>query len=104
MENWAKAAAALLAVVLAGCATGNGGEGGNRAMVTSSGTGKGAMYCMDGKLNQVAGGYRCTWARSHKEACDATEVTTVRSDAIASGPVKGGMCSHGDRIVHVVLK
>ena len=101
MDNWAKVAAALLAVVLAGCAAGNGGNG---AMVTSGGAGKGVMYCMDGKLFTVAAGHRCAWAKSHKEACEATEMVTVANDMIASGPTRGGMCANGDRIVHVVLK
>jgi len=106
MEKWAKVAAALLAVALAGCAAGNGasGNGGNGAGANPTATGKTAMYCMDGKLQAVQGGYSCTWAKSHKEACDATERVVVKEDTIASGPIKGGMCSHGDRIVHVVLK
>jgi hypothetical protein len=100
MNNWAKVAAAMLAVALAGCAGTNGGNGATARTVAGSGT----MYCMDGKLHAAEGGYRCTWAKSVKEACDATETVVIKTDSIVSGPTRGGMCAHGDRVVHVVLK
>ena len=101
MEIQAAVAAALLAAALAGCASTNGGNGNGSAVAA---TGSGTMYCMDGKLNNVLGGYRCTWAKTMKEACEATETVVIKLESIASGPTKGGMCSHGDRVVHVVLK
>lgn len=100
MKNWAKVAAALLAAALAGCASTNGGSAAATQVVKGSGT----MYCMDGKLNAAEGGYRCTWAKTMKEACAATEPVVIKSESIASGPTRGGMCAHGDRIIHVVLK
>ena len=102
MNNWAKVAAALLAVSLAGCAATNGGNGNGAAARTAAGSG--TMYCMDGKLHASEGGYRCTWAKTMKEACDATDTVLIKSDSIASGPTRGGMCGHGDRVVHVLLK
>jgi hypothetical protein len=103
MKNTALVAATLLAFTLAGCAVTadtNGGGNGTAAMATAGKT----MYCMDGKLNPLAEGYRCTWAASVKEACEATETTVIAKSAIAAGPVRGGMCSHGDRLVHVTVR
>jgi len=101
MRNIAHAAAALLALALAGCAATNGAS-----TVAAAGTAPAGatMYCMDGKLNETASAYRCTWARSHKEACEATETKDIAKSAVAGAPVRGGMCSHGDRIVRVVLR
>ena len=101
MKSTALVAATLLAFTLAGCAaTGSNGNGATAAPVAAGNV----LYCMDGKLNTVDGGYRCTWAKTMKEACAATEATVVATSAIASGPTKGGMCAHGDRIVHVTTR
>jgi hypothetical protein len=102
MKNTALVAATLLAFTLAGCAATPGSNGNGSASALAAGTK--TMYCMDGKLNEGDGGYRCTWAASMKEACAATEVTLVAKSAIATGPTKGGMCAHGDRIVHITTR
>ena len=101
MRNIAHAAAALLAFALAGCAATNGASS---ATPTVAAAGGATMYCMDGKLNETASAYRCTWAKTMKEACEATETKDIAKSAVAGAPVRGGMCSHGDRVVHVVLR
>lgn len=102
MKNTALVAATLLAFNLAGCAATSGnGNGAAAAPAVAAGN---VLYCMDGKLHTVDGGYRCTWAKTMKEACAATEPTVVSTASIATGPTRGGMCAHGDRIVHVTTR
>lgn len=101
MKDTASVAAALLALTLAGCAATNGSSGTTPRAVAPAG---GTLYCLDGKMNETADGYLCTWARSHREACAATETTVVAKSAVATGPTRGGMCPHGERIVHVTTR
>lgn len=102
MKTTALVAATLLAFTLAGCAGTNGAANGAAApLAVAAGN---TMYCMDAKLNEFDGGYRCTWAKTVKEACASTTSTVIARSAIATGPTRGGMCSHGDRVVHVTTR
>jgi hypothetical protein len=105
MKNTAFVAAALLALTLAGCAATNGnGTSGASPVPRAKAAAGSTLYCMDGKFVEGADGYRCAWAGSQKEACSATLLTVVPKEAVASGPTKGGMCAHGDRITYLVTR
>ena len=96
-------AAAAAVVALAGCAAGTAGNG-NGATAVAQAAGSGMSYCMRDKLTTEGGKLTCNWARTAREACEATALTAIASASIVSGPDKSTLCADGTPLVRVATR
>lgn len=99
----ARGAAAAAAVALAGCAAGTAGNGHGGTPVAQA-TGAGISYCMRDKLATEGGKLTCNWARTAREACEATALTAIASASVVAGPDKSTLCADGTPLVRVATK
>ena len=107
MKTTASVAAALLALALAGCAATSPGTPSSAelpAVPRVKAVAGSTLYCVDGKFLETSDGYRCAWAATQRDACAANTILVIPKDSVASGPTKGGMCMHGDRITYLTTR
>jgi hypothetical protein len=87
--------------VLAACAA----PGGNTAKSqVASASSTGAQYCKKDRLFANAGELTCTWSPSATDACENTNLTTLSTSSVASGPANAGRCGNGQWLVSVTTK
>ena len=97
-----KLALAALALLAGACATtdhGNGNGNGNGARASAAGT----QYCWQDRLASSGGTLTCNWSGSFRDACDATELTSLQAGRY-SAPAKTRMCNNGQWLVEISPK
>jgi hypothetical protein len=95
-----KLAFAALALLLGACATAPNGNGNGSAARTAA---AGTQYCWQERLNSAGGTMTCNWSSSFRDACDATELTSIQA-ARYTAPAKTRMCNNGQWLVEVSPK
>ena len=98
--NKALIIAAPLVLLATACAAPAGNGGTNVASAAASG----AQYCKKDKLFTEADGLTCTWSATASDACENTNLTTVRKSAVAAGPASAGRCGNGQWLVTVTTR
>jgi len=96
MKNALLAVAPLL--VLTACA-------GSPVMRTAEiAAGPGTQYCKKDRLATEGDALVCNWAASASDACENSNLGTLKKSAVASGPTNGGRCGNGQWLVSVTTK
>jgi hypothetical protein len=84
--------------VLAACA-------GSPAMRTAEvAAGAGPQYCKKDRLASEGDAWVCNWASSKADACETSNIATLRKASVASGPDNAGRCGNGQWLVSVTTK
>lgn len=89
------ALATLAALTLSACAAMSGGNGQVAASAPA-----GAQYCWQDRLTTAGGKHMCNWAANWREACAATQYTSVEATRY-SRPQRVRMCENGQWLVQV---
>jgi hypothetical protein len=84
------ALAALAALTLMACGTMNGSNGQSVATSAPAAT----QYCWQDRLSTSAGRHVCNWAASKRDACEATQLTSLEA-ARVTAPRKSSLCANG---------
>jgi len=91
------ALAAIAALTLCACGTMNGGNG--QSVVATSAP-AGTQYCWQDRLSTSGGKHMCNWAASKRDACEATQLTTLEATRVTA-PRKSSLCANGQWLVEV---
>ena len=93
--------AAIAPLFLAAACASTAGGGGSMAAATPS---SGAKYCKKDRLNTAGDNLECNWASSVADACETTNMNTVKKSTVNVGPNNAGRCSNGAWLVSVQTK
>ncbi len=92
---------AILAVVpfflLAACSATGGGTSAPAPAVAKAG----AQYCMKDKLQARGDGIECNWAATVSDACELSNLSSMKKSAMAGEPANAGRCGNGKWLVVV---
>ena len=64
----------------------------------------GTQYCKKDRLATEGDTLVCNWSASAAEACDNSNIGTLRKSAVANGPTNAGRCGNGQWLVTVTTK
>jgi hypothetical protein len=78
--------------------------GGGSASMAASTPSSGAKYCKKDRLNTAGDGFECNWSSTVADACETSNVNTVKKSAVNVGPNNAGRCSNGAWLVSVQTK
>ena len=71
---------------------------------TSGAAASGSQYCKKDRLATEGEALVCNWAASAAEACENTNIGTVRKGSVSSGPTNAGRCGNGQWLVTVTTR
>ena len=87
-------------LMLAACAA----PGGGATHVAAAAPAAGTQFCKKDRLASEGDSLSCNWSPTFADACENTNLATVKKSAITSGPGNAGRCGNGQWLVSVTTR
>lgn len=91
---------APLLMLAAACAAPGGGATHAAAAAPAAGT----QFCKKDRLFTEGDSLSCNWAATFADACENTNLTSMKKSAVANGPSNAGRCGNGQWLVSVTTR
>ena len=87
-------------LMLAACAA----PGGADTRVAAAAPAAGTQFCKKDRLASEGDSLSCNWSPTFADACENTNLSTVKKSAVAGGPSNAGRCGNGQWLVSVTTR